>query len=427
MEDIFKARSERILSIYREDQVEEMMLEKANNLLEKGGKRAVIGEKREFGGRMYIKTAQGWKFYGKGGGKKAQEHSSSTSSNSSSHNKSQEVKEVKVEKTPSPNPTSNENKVNYTSVDNALRTRSHGNFVNSEGEKCSVSYSYSGTTKIFRVTFSKPGQETASRPGIRTTSEKKILNLLNGEQFRREGEEAPSPEKKNNKSKLTNKEIPNAVSGYIKHMIGKDYEVGEFSKRTNSVTLEIEGGGNYNSPALLELERLGDKGRLWTVESGGANKVALRLSDGFYDGVERLQKEGLVSSGEQSTSQSKAKSEVSEAKSNREVEGVPILDHNPKYYMDDNSKKAQKYFQEANRLENSVFGEYFFKDKEYQKIVDNWNGKDLQGLKNTMYEHIAKKKEGYDKDSVEHVVNVMTWRACFSKVYRNRGKKWDEM
>lgn len=336
MEDIFKARSERILSIYREDQVEEMMLEKANDLLEKGGKRAVIGEKRMFGGRMYIKTTQGWKFYGKGGGKKAQEHSSSTSSNSSSHNKAQEVKEVKVEKT-------------------------------------------------------------------------------------------PSPEKKNNKSKLTNKEIPNAVSGYIKHMIGKDYEVGEFSKKTNSVTLEVEGGGNYNSPALLELERLGDKGRLWTVESGGANKVALRLSDGFYDGVERLQKEGLVSSGEQSTSQSKAKSEVSEAKSNREVEGVPILDYNPKYYMQDNSKKAQKYFQEANRLENSVFGEYFFKDKEYQKIVDNWNGKDLQGLKNTMYEHIAKKKEGYDKDSVEHVVNVMTWRACFSKVYRNRGKKWDEM
>ena len=93
MEDIFKARSERILSIYREDQVEEMILEKANDLLEKGGKRAVIGERRMFGGRMYIKTTQGWKFYGKGGGKKAQEHSTSTSSNSSSHNKPQEVRE----------------------------------------------------------------------------------------------------------------------------------------------------------------------------------------------------------------------------------------------------------------------------------------------------------------------------------------------
>jgi Inorganic Pyrophosphatase len=40
----------------------------------KGGKKAAIGEIRKFGGREYVKTADGWKFHGKGGGKKAQEH-----------------------------------------------------------------------------------------------------------------------------------------------------------------------------------------------------------------------------------------------------------------------------------------------------------------------------------------------------------------
>lgn len=54
-------------------------LEKAaNDFFEKGGKRAVIGEKRMFGGREYIKTAQGWKFHGKGGGKKAKQHQEDT-------------------------------------------------------------------------------------------------------------------------------------------------------------------------------------------------------------------------------------------------------------------------------------------------------------------------------------------------------------
>lgn len=41
----------------------------------KGGKRAQIGEIREFAGRKHIKTASGWKYYGKGTGSKAQSHS----------------------------------------------------------------------------------------------------------------------------------------------------------------------------------------------------------------------------------------------------------------------------------------------------------------------------------------------------------------
>lgn len=42
--------------------------------LEKGGKKAFIGETRTHGGREYIRTANGWKFHGKGTGKKAQQH-----------------------------------------------------------------------------------------------------------------------------------------------------------------------------------------------------------------------------------------------------------------------------------------------------------------------------------------------------------------
>jgi hypothetical protein len=56
-------------------QVTDQELEQsADSFLEKGGKRAVVGEKRMFGGREYIKTMQGWKFHGKGTGVKAQEH-----------------------------------------------------------------------------------------------------------------------------------------------------------------------------------------------------------------------------------------------------------------------------------------------------------------------------------------------------------------
>lgn len=49
-----------------------------SDYLQKGGKQAFIGEKRTFGGREYVKTANGWKFHGKGTGTKAKEHVAST-------------------------------------------------------------------------------------------------------------------------------------------------------------------------------------------------------------------------------------------------------------------------------------------------------------------------------------------------------------
>lgn len=51
-------------------QLSEEELEKsANDFFEKGGKKAVIGEKRTFGGKDYIKTASGWRLIGKNRGK----------------------------------------------------------------------------------------------------------------------------------------------------------------------------------------------------------------------------------------------------------------------------------------------------------------------------------------------------------------------
>ena len=44
--------------------------------LEKGGKRAQVGEIREFGGRKFIRTPTTWKYYGEGTGAKAKEHAS---------------------------------------------------------------------------------------------------------------------------------------------------------------------------------------------------------------------------------------------------------------------------------------------------------------------------------------------------------------
>lgn len=46
--------------------------------IEKGGSKAVLGEIRKFGGRDMIKTAEGWKYHGKGTGVKAQEHKAGT-------------------------------------------------------------------------------------------------------------------------------------------------------------------------------------------------------------------------------------------------------------------------------------------------------------------------------------------------------------
>lgn len=64
MENINQLRRESIIAAYSG----------VDEYIEKGGKPAVIGEKRMFGGRMYIKTNNGWKFFGQGQGIKSKEY-----------------------------------------------------------------------------------------------------------------------------------------------------------------------------------------------------------------------------------------------------------------------------------------------------------------------------------------------------------------
>lgn len=86
-----KSDGQKILeSIDKQDKVEKS--EQDN--LEKGGKRAVIGEKREFSGRTYIKTQDGWKFFGKGNGAKAQGHHESSNSVTKTEDKTSDDNEL---------------------------------------------------------------------------------------------------------------------------------------------------------------------------------------------------------------------------------------------------------------------------------------------------------------------------------------------
>ena len=73
MNEFQNSRNARILSCYKIENESELQKSEITDL-EKSGRAAFIGEKRTFGGREYIKTANGWKFHGKGTGSKAQAH-----------------------------------------------------------------------------------------------------------------------------------------------------------------------------------------------------------------------------------------------------------------------------------------------------------------------------------------------------------------
>lgn len=83
----FKAKAEQAMSLlakaFDNDLItpeEYLLAQEQRDFLIKGKKStAVIGEKRTFGGREYIRTADGWKYYGKGTGSKAAEHEKATS------------------------------------------------------------------------------------------------------------------------------------------------------------------------------------------------------------------------------------------------------------------------------------------------------------------------------------------------------------
>ena len=67
----------------------------------------------------------------------------------------------------------------YKTLSQALKCKSYGVFVNTDGEYCTVGSYYIGNKRKFQIIFSKPGNnETATRFAINTTSEKKVLKLL---------------------------------------------------------------------------------------------------------------------------------------------------------------------------------------------------------------------------------------------------------
>lgn len=73
---------------------------------------------------------------------------------------------------------------NYNTLAEALKGKNNGLFVNSNGEYCNVSRFYIKNTLRFQVIFNKNFTDIATRPAINSTSEKRILKLLNSENFK---------------------------------------------------------------------------------------------------------------------------------------------------------------------------------------------------------------------------------------------------
>lgn len=74
--------------------------------------------------------------------------------------------------------------IGYQTLGEALKAKSYGVFVNTDGEYCTVSSYYIGNKRKFQIIFSKLGNnETATRFAINSTSEKKVLKVLNSEKF----------------------------------------------------------------------------------------------------------------------------------------------------------------------------------------------------------------------------------------------------
>lgn len=70
-------RKQQILKTYGvsvDSATEDALIKSEENDIQKGKPAMPVGTKKEIGGRMYIKTLDGWKYYGKGGGTKAKEY-----------------------------------------------------------------------------------------------------------------------------------------------------------------------------------------------------------------------------------------------------------------------------------------------------------------------------------------------------------------
>jgi hypothetical protein len=75
------------------------------------------------------------------------------------------------------------NKTINQTLGQVLRGRNEGVFVNDKGEFINVIRFYQKNTLKFQVIFSKGLGDVATRPAINTVSEKKVLKLINTENF----------------------------------------------------------------------------------------------------------------------------------------------------------------------------------------------------------------------------------------------------
>lgn len=72
----------------------------------------------------------------------------------------------------------------YKTLGQALKAKSYGVFKNDKDEYCNVRYYYVANKKKFQIIFSKGGlNDIVTRFAINTTSEKKVLKVLNSENF----------------------------------------------------------------------------------------------------------------------------------------------------------------------------------------------------------------------------------------------------
>lgn len=73
----------------------------------------------------------------------------------------------------------------YESVADALKAKNYGIFINDNNEYCTVYRYYDNNKLHFKVYFKKGfnDNQNAKREAIITTSEKKVLKILNSENF----------------------------------------------------------------------------------------------------------------------------------------------------------------------------------------------------------------------------------------------------
>lgn len=193
--------------------------------LVKGGKRAQLGEIRSFGGRNYIKTPEGWKFHGKGTGKKAQEHKA----------KHGVAKKTSVKKS--------ENKSSEFTMNEVFEKYPSKDYYVGRREVDSFNIAGKNSSRVELTVYKKTGEKTKSGRDIYEDKTIKFEQQGNGK-FKEKKDEIPSTKdsKKDQQSEFgyshTSKE-GKIVSEIGENLVDMDRE--SVLKNLEKLGLELEG------------------------------------------------------------------------------------------------------------------------------------------------------------------------------------------